>query len=257
MAARRIVVTGASRGIGRALAEAYAGPGATLALFGRDETSLAATAASCRARGAEAETVVLDVRDRPAMAGALGRFDAAGPVDLVLANAGIALPARPGQDDAAYDEMAVNYVGALNTVVPLLPAMSARGGGQIAFVSSIAAFAPLPSSPGYSASKAALLSYGLALRERLRRAGVRVSVVCPGYIDTDMGLRYRGWRPFAMSAEAAAARIRHGLARDAAVIAFPRRLAVLARTATLVPEGLKRLGLKAFSFSIDTPPGQG
>jgi short-subunit dehydrogenase len=128
--------------------------------------------------------------------------------------------------------------------------MTARGRGQIAFVSSLAAYAPLPSSPGYSASKAAVLVYGLALRERVRERGVRVSVICPGYIDTAMGERYGGWRPLAMSAETAAARIVAGLARDRPVIAFPRRLALAARLSTLVPEGARRLGLSAFRFSI-------
>ena len=256
MSSGRIVVSGASRGIGEAVAVAYAAPGVTLGLIGRDQARLAAVAARCRARGAAVDEIVLDVRERDALAARLGDFDAVRPVDLVIANAGVALPAgEPGRDLSSYDEIDINLVGALNTVLPLLPAMTARGRGQIAFVSSLAAFAPLPGSPGYSASKAAVLVYGLALRERLRPHGVRVSVICPGYIDTEMGARYRGWRPLAMSAERAAGLIRRGLERDRAVVAFPRRLALAARLSTLVPEPVRRAGLAAFSFKIDKATG--
>ena len=115
--------------------------------------------------------------------------------------------------------MDVNFTGALNTVAPLVGGMLSRGRGQIAFVSSLAAFAPLATSAGYSASKAALLVYGLALRERYRPVGIRVNVICPGFVETEMSARYRGWRPLMMSADAAALRIRRGLEADRAIIA--------------------------------------
>ncbi|WP_375460398.1 SDR family NAD(P)-dependent oxidoreductase [uncultured Enterovirga sp.] len=252
----RIVITGASRGIGAALAENYAGPGVSLALIGRHAEGLEGIAAGCRARGAAVETILLDVRQREALAQRLLGLDDAAPVDLVVANAGVALPTGNGAVDlTVYGEIDVNLVGALNTILPLAPRMAARGRGQIALMSSLAAFAPLPSSPGYGATKAALLVYGLALRERLRGAGVRVSVICPGYIDTEMGERYRGWRPLHMSAGDAARRIRRGLERDRGVIAFPRRLALVARLAPLVPERLRRIGLGAFRFRLDPTEG--
>lgn len=253
MSVKRIVITGASRGIGAALARLYARPGASLALLGRDGPSLGAIAEACRAEGATVEAIVLDVRDREGLAARLLACDAEAPVDLVIANAGVALPTggMAAEDPSVHGEIETNVVGTLNTVLPLVPAMAARGRGQVALMSSLAAFAPLPASPGYSASKAALLTYGLALRERLRATGVRVNVICPGYVDTEMGTRYRGWRPLAMTPEAAALRIRHGLEADRAVIAFPRRLAALARASGLVPESVRRLGLRAFRFSID------
>ena len=256
MTARRIVITGASRGVGAALARLYAGPEVGLALVGRDAARLAEVAGSCRAKGAAVDEMVVDVRDRDGLAARLATYDSEGAVDLVIANAGVALPtggAAPGEDPTVRGELDVNVVGALNTVGPLAPAMAARRRGQIAFVSSLAAFAPLPGSPGYSASKAAILVYGLALREQLRPHGLRVNVICPGYVDTEMGARYRGWRPLAMSADAAAIRIRRGLERDLPVVAFPRRLALVARASQLVPETLRRLGLAAFGFSIDRP----
>lgn len=253
MSPRRIVITGASRGIGAALAAAYAAPGVSLCLVGRDAVRLQAVAESCRAEGAVAETAIADIRDRAAMADLLVRFDGADAVDLVVANAGVALPtgASPGDDATVYGEVETNLVGTLNTVLPLLPAMAGRGQGQVALVSSLAAFAPLPSSPGYSATKAAVLVYGQALRERLRPVGIRVSVVCPGYIETDMAARYQGWKPLMMSAAEAASRIRAGLAADRGVIAFPRRLAWIARAGGVVPERVRRIGLRAFRFRVD------
>lgn len=250
---RGIVISGASRGIGAALAVRLAGPGVAMALIGRDGTELGRVARACRARGAEVVEILIDVRDRDALRERLVAFDGAHPVDLVVANAGVALPTGDdaATEHASYGEIEVNMLGALNTVLPLVPAMRQRGAGQLALLSSLAAFAPLPDSPGYSASKAGLLVFGLALRERLRTSGLRVNVICPGYVETEMGSRYQGWRPLLMSAERAAERIVRGLERNDAVIAFPRSLALLARLSMLVPEPIRRLGLTGFRFSID------
>jgi short-subunit dehydrogenase len=250
---RRIVITGASSGLGAAFALHYAAPQVHLGLIGRDAGRLDIVAEQCRARGASVTVGQIDVRDRAAVAEWLGDFDKQGPIDLLIANAGIALGGR-GVDgvfaDRVHEEIRTNLDGVLHTMLPLLPAMMERGAGQIALISSVAALSPLADAPGYSAGKAALLSFGLAMRERVYRRGVRINVACPGFVKTPMGERYRGWRPLEMTAEEAARRIARGLARDKAIIAFPFALVALARLGRLVPEPVRRAGQSLFRFDV-------
>ena len=246
-----ILITGASSGIGAALARHYAGPGASLVLTGRDGPRLDAVAQACRALGAAVRTRLIDVRERTAMGAWIREIDGQTPLDLVVVNAAVngGHPSGGLESEAtAFETADINLGGALNVLLPCVDLMSRRGRGQIALVSSLAAFAPLPDAPAYSGAKAALLAHGLALRQKLRPLGVRVSVVTPGYVRTPMGGVIKGWRPLEMSAEAAAARIARGLARDRDVIAFPWLLAALARGALLVPESVRRLGLHGLRF---------
>src|SRR5262249_21155478 len=154
-----------------------------LGLIGRNRERLSAVAGKCRALGAAVEEMALDVTDRAAMSEALPAFDRRHPVDLVIANAGISPPTRTESDLAAMDEvLATNLAGALNTIAPLLEAMRARRHGQIALMGSVGARIGVAASPAYSASKAALETYGLALRSRLAADGVEVSVISPGFV---------------------------------------------------------------------------
>ncbi len=223
----RIVITGASSGIGRALAEAYAAPSVSLGLIGRDATRLAEVADVCRARGATVDTVSLDVRDRTQVAGWLTAFDTAAPIDLLIANAGISagtggmLGESPEQAQKIF---AVNMDGVLNTLHPIIPRMIARKAGQIALMSSLAGFRGMPGAPAYSASKGVVRLYGEGLRGDLARHNIKVSVICPGFIRTPMTAVNNFPMPFIMDVNKAALRIIGGLARNQGRIAFPRRL---------------------------------
>lgn len=241
---RSIVITGASSGIGAALAEHLAADGVALNLGGMHADRLAVIAARCRAKGAQVDCRVCDVRHHDDMAQWLGEVDQRRPVDLLIANAGV-LAGAPGGEDGepgavAREVVAVNAIGVVNTVAPLADAMARRGHGQIAIVSSMAAFTPHPDWPAYCASKAAASAYGLSLRQRLHGRGVKVSVVCPGWVDTAMNAGFAMWRPMQVSADDAARAIIRGLARDKAVIAFPRAVAWLGRASGLLPEQVTR-----------------
>ena len=218
-----ILITGASSGIGAALAKAYAADGVTLALSGRNRQRLDAVAAACREKGAEVAADTIDVTERAAMTGWVTATDDAAPLGLVIANAGISAQTGGAGDDGEQvrDIFAVNVAGVLNTVLPVIPRMRHRGRGQIALMSSIAGFRGLPGAPAYSASKAAVKVYGEALRGRLAADGVGVSVVCPGYVRSRMTADNEFPMPFLMDAERAAAIVKRGLGRGKARICFP------------------------------------
>ena len=225
-----VLITGASSGLGRALAAVYAAPGRRLTLLGRDGARLAAVAAVVEARGAEAASIVVDVRDRAAMVAAITRADDMRPLDLVIANAGIAA----GADGR--DVLAVNVLGVWHTVEPALARMAARGTGQLALMSSLAGRRGLPGAAPYCASKAAVRVLAESLRLDAAACGVRVSAILPGFVDTPLTRRNRFAMPWMLTPEVAAERIRRGLARDRAEIVFPRRLALALQLATLLPD---------------------
>lgn len=218
-----IVLTGASSGIGAALAQAYAAPGVTLSLLGRDATRLAQVAAAAQKSGATVVTGTADVTVRAALEPWLRARDDSCPVDLLIANAGISAGTGGGGETAeqASRIFAVNIEGVLNTVHALLPAMQARQRGQIAVMSSLAGFRGMPGAPTYCASKAAVRLYGEALRGELAAQGIAVNVICPGYVATPMTAVNNYTMPFLMSAERAATIIKNGLAQNRARIAFP------------------------------------
>jgi short-subunit dehydrogenase len=251
---RSIVITGASSGIGKALALYFAQQGAILGLLGRSQARLDRVAADCRRRGGSAHVAAIDVRSRTDMFDWLNAFDDTSPVDLLIANAGVmagSLAAgEPEPAETAYALVETNVLGTLNAVQPLLPRMQARAHGQIAIVSSIAGFIPLPDAPSYGASKAATLSYGLALRALLAPHGIRVSVVCPGYVRTPMMEQESGAKPGAMEPATAAVLIARGLARDKPVIAFPLWFSLMTRIGGILPDRLRRRTQEPYRFTV-------
>lgn len=236
---RSILITGASSGLGAALAVCYAAPGRSLALTGRDAGRLGAVADAARAAGATVVTAVLDVTDAGLLAEWIGAVDAAAPVDLVIANAGVSAGTGTGREgeDQARRIFDTNLTGLLNTVLPLIGPMRARRRGQIAIMSSLASFVGLPGAPAYCASKAAVRVFGEGVRPDLAADGVTVSVICPGYIRTPMTAVNRFPMPLLMDVEPAARIIARGLARGRARIAFPWPLYALVRLLAALPAG--------------------
>jgi len=220
---RSIVLTGASSGIGAGLARDYAATGVRLALIGRDGSRLATVAAACRDKGADVEAATIDITERPSFEEWLRTQDAARPIDLVIANAGVALEkgCDLGDGESLRRTMTVNVDGTLNTILPLLPAMRARRAGQVGIVSSLAGFFGLPRAAGYNASKAAGRVLAESLRIQLKADNVGVSAICPGFVESGITRDNDISMPFLMTAERASTIIRRGLAHDRARIAFP------------------------------------
>jgi short-subunit dehydrogenase len=234
-----IAITGASSGIGAALARCFAQPDVTLCLIGRHADRLVAVADECRDKGATVEIAVADVRDAVMVGHMLTKFDDRHAIDLLIANAGVSAGLSPGRlpeaEGVSRRLMEINYGGMLNTVEPLLPRFIARRRGQIALVSSLAALRPQPDLPSYSASKMAVRGYGIALRGWLKDYGIDVSLVYPGFVTSPMSARHRGAKPFEIPTDAAARHIVRKLRRRRAVIAFPFLLAAGAYLNMLLP----------------------
>lgn len=223
-------------------------------LIGRDADRLDAVAAECAARGAAPETASIDVTDTETLGRALLAFDRAHPVDLVIANAGVSGGLEPGRRSETFEttrrQLRINLEGAAATVIPLIEPMRARKSGRIALMSSLAALQPVGDTPAYSASKAGVLAWGEALGDFLAPDGITVSVICPGFVTSDMSARYLGPKPFEMSADKAAALIRRKIARGKAVIAFPWQVVAAIRVGRVLPKAIRRMILARVPVEI-------
>ena len=214
-----VLITGASSGIGEALALACADRGDRLFLCGRDAARLDAVAAACRARGATVDARVLDVTDEAATRDWIRACDAAAPLDRVFSNAGVAT--GPEVEPNVRRTFAVNVGGTVNVVLPAVEAMRARRCGHVVMTASIAGYGPLAGCPSYSATKSCVKTWGLSLRGHLRAEGVRVSVICPGFVRSRITDKNTCPMPFFMEADRAARIILRRVDRNVGLIAFP------------------------------------
>tara|TARA_B110000971_G_C20005234_1_gene498791 strand:+ start:201 stop:968 length:768 start_codon:yes stop_codon:yes gene_type:complete len=230
-------ITGASSGIGAALALELASRGWQVAISARRKADLAKIA-----KGQDNITAfVCDVTDREAMAATATKIEKKlGPIALGIINAGIYLPtAFPDFDAEIFDRtFEVNLTGTVNGLAALMPLMVSRGQGHISLVSSVAGYGGLPTSAAYGASKAALFNLGESMAMDLKASGVHVSMVAPGFVKTPATDVNPFPMPFIIEAEDAARRIANGLAKGKTHISFPKRFSYLLRAINLLPRGL-------------------
>ena len=250
-----ILITGASAGIGEALALACAAPGMTLHLGARNASRLAAVATQCRVLGAEVEERIIDVRDRDAME---AWIKGAGRLDLVIANAGIGAGSDDGLPESAAqvrEVLAINLEGALNTALPAMEMLKnqaiAPNGlrGTIATIASIAAFVPGPGAATYCAAKAALDRWTIATAPFARNLGLQLTSVCPGYVRTPLTAGNRFPMPGLMDAGPAAEIILRGVAAGKRRVVFPWWVAMLARIVGSLPPVIS-------TWILSRPPGK-
>lgn len=249
---KTILITGATSGIGYALAKYYAKDGVRLILTGRNADRLQDIISVCRDQGAEVHGAMMDVRARDIMSPWLVDMDRRFQINLAIANAGVSggtgigADGADGEDERQLREIFdVNVNGVLNTVAPLLNRMRERGIGQIALMSSLASFSAWPTAPAYAASKATVRIYGESIRGAYKKDGVKINVICPGFIKTPMTDVNPYKMPFLMDADKAAAIIAKGLEKDKARIAFPWPTYAFAGFIGLLPASWA-LGLLSF-----------
>lgn len=205
--AKNVIITGASSGIGEALARAFAARGDNLGLAARRTDKLESLARELEeAHGIKVAVTALDVQRDETVAAAINSLaQALGPVDIVVANAGITGVRRSGSGNLDTDKAVfqTNIVGAVATLDAATRLFAAQGHGHLVGISSVSAFFPIPGSAAYSASKAALTNYMNAMRLELAKKKIDVTVIHPGFIKTDIAPGMEKY-PFVIEADAAA-----------------------------------------------------
>lgn len=244
MSARNILITGASSGIGAALARALARDGAALLLWGRDAARLEEVAGQCRALGATATVQIFDLRDAAGFAAKLMAADTATPIDLAIFNAGLGGSAPNGppaeSPDTAQAIAEVNFVAPVVGANAMADQMARRGAGQIVLVGSISESYPLPMAPTYAATKAGLRLFAEALGLRLSKHGVTVTLVSPGFVDTPMSRSLTEPKPFLIGADEAAVIMARKIASGATTIVVPWQFRVMRAVTDFLPRALVR-----------------
>ncbi len=237
---KTIIITGASSGLGAALAIRYSKNGHRLFLLARSKERLDTVAKICIANGAQTHVVNIDVTDSAEMEKQLKNIAYQHGIDIVIACAGVSAGTLDGPETASQVRkiFATNVNGVINTVLPVIPHMIERQRGNIVVVSSMAGFLGLSSAPSYSASKGAVRLFSEALRGYLRVWGIYVTTVIPGYVKTPMTSVNNFPMPFMTTPEEAAEKIVNAIAKNKDVVAFPFGMQFFVKLLTMLPSWL-------------------
>jgi short-subunit dehydrogenase len=233
-----VIITGASSGIGWALAKEFARQGAKVGLLARRADLLGRLCDEIRSSGGKAEMAVADVGKRDLVVKAIhGLEEQLGPADVLVANAGVG--ATNTRDDlnvkATETIIQVNFLGVVYSIEAVLPKMLSRGRGRIAAISSLASYKGLPDAAAYCASKAAVSTYMESLRIQQYGRGVQFTTICPGFIQTPMVEKNKGMFMI-LSPEAAARKMVSAIRRGKKVYNFPWLMMRLMRLTYWVPD---------------------
>ncbi|HEY2962500.1 MAG TPA: SDR family NAD(P)-dependent oxidoreductase [Pyrinomonadaceae bacterium] len=238
---KTVMITGASSGIGKGLALEIAARGGRLGLIARREDVLKQIVDEIKAQGGTAIALGADVRDAAAVRASADRIRTElGPVDVMIANAGIGTTnhaARLNPDQVA-EVININVLGAVNSVAAVLPEMVDRGSGQLVAISSLAGYRGHAKSAAYSASKAALSAFFESLRIDLRRSGVTVTIIYPGFIKTPLTAGRKAKMPYLMELDYAVKKIVSAIEKEKRSYAFPWQLATIVRSSLVMPPAM-------------------
>jgi short-subunit dehydrogenase len=236
-----VMITGASSGIGRGLAREISSRGGSLGLLARREDLLNEIVEEARAHNVKASFATVDVRDAKAVREAADRFrKELGPIDVMIANAGIGTANHAVQltPEHAGNVIGINVLGAVNSVAAVLPEMVERGQGRLVAISSLAAYRGVAKSAAYCASKAAMSSYFESLRIDLRRTGVGVTIIHPGFIKTSLTAGRKAKMPYLMELDYAVKKIVFAIEKEKKTYAFPWQLATIVRAGMIMPTAM-------------------
>lgn len=222
---RNILITGASSGIGEALAVRLSSNNTRLLLLARNNEKLANVAKSCEQLEAEVLTYSADVKAIPELQKLIVEIDQEFPIDLIICNAGVTNSIGENGEPESWEEIShvidTNLYGVLASLNPLISHMQHRKQGQIAIISSLAAFYGMAVTPAYCASKAGIKGYGESLRGWLKHDNIKVNMVYPGFVKSALSDNFKADKPFMISAEKAADIIVKGIDNNKASISFP------------------------------------
>jgi short-subunit dehydrogenase len=235
------MITGASAGIGRGLALEIAARGGRLGLLARREEALNKIVDEIKRQNGHALAVAADVRDPKSVRTAADRFRAElGPIDVMIANAGIGTSNHAAQlhPEQVAEVININVLGAVNSVAAVLPEMAERGSGQLVAISSLAGYRGLAKSAAYSASKSAMSAFFESLRIDLRRTGVTVTIIYPGFIKTALTAGREKKMPYLMELDTAVEKILTAIEKGKKSYAFPWQLATFVRSSLIMPASM-------------------
>jgi short-subunit dehydrogenase len=253
------VVTGASSGIGWSLAMRLASAGYKVGLLARRQEKLVTLADEIRQAGSTAAVAAADVGDRDQVLAAVQSLrQELGPVDLMIANAGVGMPTLLDPLNISDIErmVQVNVLGVVYSIESVLPEMLQRGRGHLAAVSSLAAYKGLPGESAYCASKAAVNVYLEGLRIQLRGKGIAVTTICPGFVRTPMTAANEFHMPGLLEADEAARRIVRAIRRRRKVSNFPAGLSLLMKITRWLPDWIIARSMHAYNENPPFPAAQ-
>lgn len=238
---KTIVITGATSGIGEALALKYSQNETLLALCGRNKEKLDSIKSKCLENKAKVVTEQLDITNKTSVSKWINKIEQNNPIDIVIASAGVSLGTLShieADTDKHHAIFETNINGVLNTILPSIEFMKKRKSGHVVLISSVAGLGCLSGASAYAASKAAIKIYGHSLRNELTPYNIKVSVVCPGFIKTPMTNANKFKMPFIMDLNRATHIIHKKISKGKHHIVLPKRLYYIAKAFHLLPVGL-------------------